>query len=95
VIIGGQPAWRAQVDQHSCPEPYHGAGAVQSGCPSVLINNMMACRVGDAVLEHPGPPNPIAQGCETVLMGVASTPQAPCMQQAAAHGTPFIEGPGQ
>ena len=95
VLIGGMPAWRANVDQHSCPEPFHGVGAVVMGAPTVLINNMMACRMGDVVVEHPGPPNPIAVGCPTVLIGTANPSQAPCMQQASQHGTPFIQGSGE
>ena len=43
------------------------------GSPTVLINNMMACRVGDIVVEKPGlamgPANPIAMGCMTVMIG--------------------------
>jgi len=43
------------------------------GCPTVLINTQMACRIQDIVVEKPGsamgPVNPIAMGCPTVLIG--------------------------
>lgn len=77
VIIGFKPAWRAMIDQHACPlvsiTGADGIGAVMMGSPTVLINNMMACRMGDIVVEKPGlalgPVNPILMGCPTVLIG--------------------------
>ena len=77
VLIGNLPAWRATIDQHACPavsaSGADGVGAVVMGSPTVLINNMMACRVGDIVVEKPGlamgPANPIAMGCMTVMIG--------------------------
>ena len=43
------------------------------GSPTVLINNMMACRLGDIVVEKPGlalgPVNPIIMGEMTVMIG--------------------------
>jgi hypothetical protein len=43
------------------------------GSPTVLINNMMACRLGDIVLEKPGlamgPANPIVMGEMTAMIG--------------------------
>jgi hypothetical protein len=43
------------------------------GSPTVLINNMMACRLGDIVVEKPGlamgPANPIVMGEPTVIIG--------------------------
>ncbi len=73
VIIGGQPAWRTTMDFHACPRskgpvPDVG-GTVIMGSSTVLINNMMACRVMDQVIETPGGPNPIVAGCPTVLIG--------------------------
>jgi uncharacterized Zn-binding protein involved in type VI secretion len=66
------PAWRATVDQHVCPlvtgtVPHQG-GMVAVGSTTVLINNQMAARQGDQVIEK-GPPNPIATGCPTVIIG--------------------------
>lgn len=78
VIIGGMPAWRAVIDQHACPAVSisgpDGVGSVVMGSPTVLINNMMACRMGDIVIEKPGlalgPANPIIMGEPTVEIGV-------------------------
>ena len=77
VLIGGLPAWRTSVDQHACPATSatgpDGVGNVIVGSPTVFINNQMACRVQDIVVEKPGlamgPANPIAVGCPTVLIG--------------------------
>ena len=77
VLIGGLPAWRTSVDQHACPAASisgaDGVGSVIVGSPTVFINNQMACRIQDIVVEKPGsamgPTNPIAQGCPTVLIG--------------------------
>ena len=73
VLIGGRPAWRAQVDKHDCPlsDPgpvAHVGGFVMSGSSTVLINNQQAARQGDAVVEATGS-NPIAEGCPTVIIG--------------------------
>lgn len=50
-----------------------GIGNVMMGSPTVFINNQMACRQGDIVLEKPGlamgPANPIIMGCPTVIIG--------------------------
>lgn len=77
VLIGGQPAWRAMVDQHLCPAASvtgaDGVGSVMLGSPTVLINGQMATRLGDIVVEKPGlalgPANPIAAACPTVMIG--------------------------
>ncbi len=71
VIIGGQPAWRAQADVHVCatPSPPHGAGVVQSGSGTVFINYLPAARAGDKIIEASGPPNFIINGCSTVVIG--------------------------
>lgn len=72
VFIGGMPAWRANVDVHACPVTSglvpHVGGMVQMGSTSVLINNVPAARQGDVIVEN-GPPNTIASGCQTVLIG--------------------------
>ena len=67
VLIGGLPAWRAVMDQHACPvvsiAGADGVGSVIMGSPTVFINNMMACRMGDIIVEKPGlalgPANPL------------------------------------
>jgi uncharacterized Zn-binding protein involved in type VI secretion len=72
VLIGGQPAWRAGADVHVCPlfdgpKP-HAGGVVAVGSMTVLINSLPAARQGDQVVEA-GPPNAIAAGVPTVLIG--------------------------
>ncbi len=87
VLIGGMPAWRALMDQHACPlvsiTGADGVGMVMMGSPTVLIDYMMACRLGDIVVEVPGlvmgPMNPIIMGCPTVMIGEVGmgTPEGP------------------
>jgi uncharacterized Zn-binding protein involved in type VI secretion len=97
VLIGGLPAWRATVDQHACPavnvSGADGVGMVLIGSPTVLINGMMACRMGDIVTEVPGlamgPVNPIMSGDMTVLIGIPG--QGAVLQAAAASGAPFCQ----
>ena len=61
------------ADIHNCttplPVPPHGPGVVIDGSATVLINNLPACRMGDTIVEAVGPPNKIAMGCSTVLIG--------------------------
>ena len=72
VLIGGMPAWRATADFHACPlvtgTVPHVGGVVPMGSATVLINNLPAARQGDVIVES-GPPNTIAMGCPTVLIG--------------------------
>jgi uncharacterized Zn-binding protein involved in type VI secretion len=97
VLIGNLPAWRAMIDQHACPavsiSGADGVGSVMVGSPTVLINNQMACRLGDIVIEKPGlalgPANPIIMGEMTVMVGM--TGQGSVLQAASQSGTPFCE----
>lgn len=75
VLIGGKPAWRALADMHTCPlvlpppaATPHVGGVVTMGSTTVLINNLPAARQGDMIPEA-GPPNTIAMGCPTVIIG--------------------------
>ena len=72
VLIGGMPAWRALSDTHVCPLVTgvvpHVGGVVAVGSTTVLINNLPAARQGDQVVEV-GPPNAIAMGAPTVIIG--------------------------
>lgn len=72
VLIGGQPAWCAEIDTHACPlvngvQPHVG-GMVEMGSLTVLIDGFPAARTGDTIVEAGGP-NAIAEGCPTVLIG--------------------------
>ena len=72
VLIGGMPAWRAGADFHACPlftgPVPHVGGMVAMGSTTVLIGGMPAARVGDMIVES-GPPNSIAMGEMTVMIG--------------------------
>ncbi len=72
VVIGGQPAWRALADQHVCPLVTgvvpHVGGTVLVGSTTVFINGLPAVRQGDQIVEA-GPPNAIALGLPTVIIG--------------------------
>ncbi len=89
------------IDQHACPavsiSGADGVGSVVMGSPTVLINNMMACRLGDIVVEKPGlamgPADPIMMGEPTVIIGevgmgspVVVTPIPPMVVLAQAMG---------
>lgn len=72
VLIGGMPAWLASQSFHACPlvtgTVPHVGGTTSPGSATVMINNMPAARQGDMISES-GPPNTIAMGCPTVLIG--------------------------
>lgn len=60
-------------DIHACmtplPIPPHGPGVVVDGSKTVSINGLPACRLGDTIVEAVGPPNKIAKGEMTVIIG--------------------------
>jgi uncharacterized Zn-binding protein involved in type VI secretion len=72
VLIGGKPAWRATADVHACPLVTgvvpHVGGSVAKASLTVLVNGLPAARQGDVIVEA-GPPNTIAMGLPTVLIG--------------------------
>jgi uncharacterized Zn-binding protein involved in type VI secretion len=72
VLIASQPAWRATSDTHTCPLVTgvvpHVGGTVVVGSLTVLIGGLPAARQGDVIVEA-GPPNSIAAGATTVLVG--------------------------
>ncbi|MEP1497390.1 MAG: PAAR domain-containing protein [Paracoccaceae bacterium] len=72
VRIAGQPAWRVGVDFHTCPLSTgivpHVGGVVAMGSMTVRIEGSFAARQGDQVVEA-GPPNAIALGAPTVMIG--------------------------
>ena len=61
------------ADIHACltllPIPPHGPGVVITPSTTVMIGNLPAARMGDEILEAIGPPNKIAMGCPTVIIG--------------------------
>lgn len=61
------------ADIHACvtplPLPPHGPGVVIDGSKTVMINNLPACRMMDTIIEPLGPPNKIAKGEMTVIIG--------------------------
>jgi uncharacterized Zn-binding protein involved in type VI secretion len=61
------------TDIHICatpsPVPPHGPGVVTTPSTTVMIANMPAARQGDTITEAIGPPNKIAMGCPTVIIG--------------------------
>ena len=72
VLIGNMPAWRATADMHVCPLVTgvvpHVGGVVAIGSTTVFIGGLPAARQGDMIIES-GPPNSIAMGEPTVLIG--------------------------
>ncbi len=88
----GQPAARL-TDMHVCPMvtgvvPHVGGPISGPGCPTVLIGNMPAARVGD-MLVCVGPPDTIAMGSMTVLIGNMPAAQ---MGSLCAHGGTVVVG---
>jgi hypothetical protein len=96
------------MDQHACPavsiSGADGVGMVMLGSPTVLINGMMACRLGDIVMEIPGlalgPVNPIIMGAPTVMIGEVGMgsptvvpPVPPLVLLAQAMGGSGTAGP--
>ena len=63
----------AGADIHMCatpsPVPPHGPGVVINGSATVQVNFLPQCRLGDTILEALGPPNTIAKGETTVIVG--------------------------
>jgi uncharacterized Zn-binding protein involved in type VI secretion len=88
------------ADQHMCSTPLappaspppHSTGIVVTGSLSVLINNLPASRAGDTIIECLGPPNSIAMGMPTVMIGDAIyVGGVGAMASAAETGAPVVE----
>ena len=73
VLIGNQPAARI-TDMHACPQVTvlvpHVGGPLILGSFTVITGFMPQSRVGDALVCL-GPPDAVAMGCETVMVGMA------------------------
>ena len=70
--------------------PHVGGPVIGPGVPTVLIGNMPAATLGDAV-TCVGPPNAITMGSATVLIG---NKPAARLGDMCAHGNPLAPGPG-
>lgn len=86
------------ADIHVCatplPVPPHGPGVIIDGSQTVLINNLPACRQGDTILEAVGPPNKVAMGCPTVIIGDSGGgSQGGALQKAASAGKALVDCP--
>ncbi len=80
-------------DMHVCPMvngvvPHVGGPILPAGCPTVLIGNLPAARVGD-LCTCVGPPDSIVLGSVTVLIG--GMPAAR-MGDVTAHGGVIVLG---
>lgn len=81
---------------HTCPMvtpgtppiPHVGGPIMPPGCPTVLIGNLPAARMGD-MATCVGPPDTIAKGSATVLIG--NMPAAR-MGDMTAHGGAIVAG---
>ena len=81
------------VDPHVCPMvtgiiPHVGGPIIPPGCPTVLIGNLPAARIGDMAVCV-GPPDSIIVGSPTVLIG--SIPAAR-LGDSTAHGGTIVAG---
>ena len=81
------------TDMHTCPMvtgvvPHVGGPVLPAGCPTVLIGNLPAARVGDMALCV-GPPDVIAKGSATVMIG--NMPAAR-IGDLTAHGGVIVVG---
>lgn len=101
VLIGKMPAARVG-DMHVCPMatpapvpvPHVGGPIIPPGSPTVLIGGMPAARVGDMAVCV-GPPDVIAIGCFTVLIGLVGgttvTPSGAAGAAAYSAGVAMVE----
>lgn len=97
VYIGGVMAARMN-DMHACPlvnpglpPPPHVGGPALMGSPTVLICGQMALRMGD-IAQCSGPPDSIAGGCPTVLIGEGASAGAGGVGPAGAAASAAIAG---
>lgn len=90
------PAAARVGDHHTCPKsepgpvPHVGGAILPSGCPTVLIHEMPAARVGDRSKCN-GPPDTIVMGEPSVL--IANMPAAR-VGDPTSHGGVIVAGCG-
>lgn len=79
-------------DMHTCPMTTgvvpHVGGPVVVGCPTVIVGNLPAARIGDMCVCV-GPPDTIAKGSATVMIG--NMPAAR-LGDMTAHGGVIVVG---
>jgi uncharacterized Zn-binding protein involved in type VI secretion len=99
VLIGGMPAARMN-DLHVCPmlnpgvpPPPHVGQQILLGSPTVLICGQMAARLGDSVMCS-GPPDSIAMGCPTVMIGESASGGGGAAGPAGAATSAALAGGG-
>ena len=90
--MAGKPAARI-TDMHVCPMvtgvvPHVGGPIAPPCCPTVLIGQITAARVGDMAICV-GPPDVIVQGSPTVLIGGQ---MAARIGDLTAHGGVIVTG---
>ena len=87
-------AFAARIsDMHICPQfsgtvPHVGGPILPAGCPTVLIGNIPAARVGD-LCSCAGPLDSISNGSSSVKIGGAPAAR---MGDATLHGGIIIGG---
>jgi uncharacterized Zn-binding protein involved in type VI secretion len=86
VLIGYLPAARI-TDLATCVGP---PDTILMGSPTVLINNLMAARIGDPTV-HGGV---IVLGCFTVIIGEAGGPASSAPVVPPTPATPLVATPG-
>lgn len=89
----GSPAARLG-DMHTCPMVTgtvpHVGGPIAAGCGTVLMEGMLAARVGDMATCN-GPPDAIAMGSATVITGGSAQAR---LGDATVHGGVIVAGAG-
>jgi uncharacterized Zn-binding protein involved in type VI secretion len=82
------------TDNHTCPmvdpgpKPHVGGPVIAPGCPTVLVEDLPAARVGDGAMCA-GPPDVIVMGAPDVLIG--DRPAAR-VGDPTAHGGVLVSG---
>ena len=76
-------------DMHTCPLPLHVGGPIlPTCCPTVIVGGLPQARVGDLLLCD-GPPDVIAVGSPTVLIGYQ---MAARLGDCTMHGGVIVQG---
>jgi len=85
MITGGAGGADIHVCATPLPVPPHGPGVIVDGSQTVLINGLPACRQGDTIVEAVGPPNKVALGLLTVLIGDSASAGSAAASGAVAN----------